>query len=172
MRIFSIIFGILLVIFGITCIWTPVATSIDLSILLIIMAGVYGIIGIIGGIVDKHYGIGFVFSIISLVFALVMLFVPYMFAFTNVVVLSVFACWIVVMGVISIVSALQISKVTESKMWILKAIVGLIAVGLGIYAFLHPMIFGLSIAWVIGVIVGVLFMETGFSLMFMSSKSE
>ncbi len=172
MRVLSVIFGILMVIFGILCICTPVITALDLSIFVFILAAAYGIVGIISGIANKYYGIGFVFSIISFVFAIAMLFVPNMFVLTNGIIFSILACWIVIMSIISVVSALQVKSVTDSKMWILQLIFGIIGIFLGIYAFLHPMLFGLTVAWLIGIFVGVLFMETGFSVMFLASCVE
>ncbi len=172
MRVFAIVLGVLMVIFGIICMFTPLATAIDLSYYIVILAAVYGIIGVVGGIVYKYYGIGFVFSILSLVFAIVMLFVPNMLVLTNIVIFEILACWISVMGIVSAVTAFQSRKLTTSKSWIFKLIVGIVGFLIGIYAFLHPVIFGLSIAWIIGILVGVIFVETGFSLMFLSVNAD
>ena len=169
MRVLSIIFGILMILFGITCICTPIVSAIDLSIFIVIMTAVYGVIGIIAGIAYKYYGVGFVFSIVSLIFAVIMLVVPNVFALTNVVIFCILACWIVIMGIVSAVTAIQLKNVSDSKMWILQLIIGIIAVILGIYAFLHPVAFGLAVAWIIGVLLGALFIETGCSMIFVTS---
>ncbi len=172
MRVLSIIFGILMVIFGILCICTPLITALDLTVFVFILAAAYGVVGIIDGIANKYYGIGFVFSIISFIFAIAMLFIPNMFVLANSVIFSILACWIAIMGIVTVVSAIQVKSVTDSKMWILQLIFGILGIGLGIYAFLHPMLFGLTIAWIIGVLIGILFIETGFSVMFIASNAE
>ena len=57
-------------------------------------------------------------------------------------------------------------------MWILHLIIGILGVLIGIYSFFHPMILGLSLAWVLGLLVGVIFIQTGLSMMFFEPEAE
>ena len=82
------------------------------------------------------------------------------------------AGWFVVQGFVSIFTSIRVSKVTQSKMWIFQLIFGILGVLLGIYSFFHPMIFGLSVAWIVGILIGAFFIETGFTMMFISSESK
>lgn len=172
MRALSIIFGILMVICGICCLFTPLGTALSLNIFIVILAAVYGVIGIIMGISNKHFGVGFVFSILSLIFGIAVLAFPGLLGLTDVILCYMVVCWIIIMGVVSIVSAIQVSRMTSSKMWIWQLIFGILSVLLGVYSLCHPLVFGVSLAWLIGLIIGVYFIMTGFSMIFDSSQSE
>lgn len=66
------------------------------------------------------------------------------------------------MGVVTIVEAVSVTRKTGSKIWILQLIFGIVAVLLGCYSFFYPML----IAVTEGVMIGIFFIETGFTLMF------
>ncbi|MBU5462318.1 DUF308 domain-containing protein [Lachnoclostridium sp. MSJ-17] len=52
--------------------------------------------------------------------------------------------------------------VTGSKVWILQFIFGILDVLIGCYSFFHPALMAVSL----GVLIGIYFVETGFTLMF------
>ncbi len=172
MRVLSIIFGILMVICGICCLFTPLGTALALNIFIVIMAAVYGVVGIIMGISEKHFGVGFVFSIISVLFSIAVLIFPILLVDFKIIVSYMAVCWIIIMGIVSIVSSIQVSKLTDSKMWIFELIIGILSVLLGIYSLFHPIVFSVTIDWLIGLIIGVYFIMTGFSMIFITSEAD
>ena len=172
MRVFSIIFGILMTIFGICCMVTPLYTAFQLNIFIMILAVVYGIVGIISGIASKRFGLGFVFSILSVIFGILMLFFPNLIILTDAVILYMAAGWILAEGIVTIINSIRIGKVVESKMWIFSLIMGILDVLLGIYSFFHPLVLGFSLAWVIGILLGGYFVFTGISMIVFNPKSE
>ena len=172
MKAFRIIVGILMVLFGIVCIFTPLKTVFDINVLIAMLAVVYGVIGIIGSIVNKSFGIGFVFCILSVAFGIAVFFLPMLAAFSNIVAARLVAGWIVLQGVVSAITAIQAKKLGASWKWIIRLLLGVIGVMLGIFCFLHPVLFGILFAWTLGVMIGVFFVQTGFSVMFLSAKAQ
>ena len=65
MTVLFMILGFIMVATGFTCFFTPLATFLSYGYFLAIIALVYGILGIIRAIRYKRFGIGFVFSILS-----------------------------------------------------------------------------------------------------------
>ena len=127
-----------------------------------ILVTVYGILGIIRAIRYKRFGVGFVFSILSVLLGIVMLVLPNTLLFAQNVWLIMTAVWFVLMGIVTIVNAATVTKVTGSKIWIIELIFGILAVLIGCYSFFQPIILAVSI----GVLIGIFFIETGFTLMF------
>ena len=76
MRVLSVIIGILMLICGVSCMCTPLVTFMDAGYFIVIMVAVYGVIGIVRAIAEKHFGAGFVFSILSVIFGVTVLFFP------------------------------------------------------------------------------------------------
>ena len=73
MRVLSVIIGILMLICGVSCMCTPLVTFMDAGYFIVIMVAVYGVIGIVRAIAEKHFGAGFVFSILSVIFGVTVL---------------------------------------------------------------------------------------------------
>ena len=146
MRVLSVIIGILMLICGVSCMCTPLVTFMDAGYFIVIMVAVYGVIGIVRAIAEKHFGAGFVFSILSVIFGVTVLFFP----------------------IISVISAIQIKKATGSKLWILQLIFGILGVILGCYSFFHPALVAVSI----GFLIGFYFIETGFAMLFSPAGSK
>ena len=76
MTVLSIILGILLAAAGFSCLFTPLLTFLGASVFIAIIMIVYGISGIINAAHNKDYSVNFVFSIISLIFGICILFIP------------------------------------------------------------------------------------------------
>ena len=76
MKIFTIIFGVLVAICGLSCIFTPLVTFLEAGYFLVILLFVYGTVGIIRSVSNKDYGIEFVFDILSIILGIVILVVP------------------------------------------------------------------------------------------------
>lgn len=172
MRVLSIIFGILMTIFGIVFMFTPLVTVLGLNIYIIILIAVYGVFGIITSISNKSFGVGFVFSILSVLFAVLIFFFPYLIAITDTLIIYFAAGWMLVQGIVSIIVAIQSKGDSTSKMWIFELIIGILGVLVGIYSFFHPILFGITLAWLIGILIGVFFIQSGISMIFYNPKSK
>ena len=169
MKIFRIIIGLLMAAFGLACILTPLKTAFSIDFMIAVLAIVYGVVGIITGIVTKSRGLHFVFCILSILFGAAVLCLPLFTAITNNIAARLVAGWVVVQGFVTIATS-RVVKAEGSKKWIFLLLSGICGVLLGIYAFLHPFFFGVMIAWVLGVIIGAFFIQTGISILFLPSK--
>ncbi len=164
MNVLFIILGILMVCCGFSCIFTPVLTFFGAGYFLIILVTVYGVFGIINAIRYKRFGIGFVFSILSVLLGIASIFEPKMFLLTSSFYLFVIAGWFVVMGIIDVYTSIAITrKAIPTGLWILQLILGIIAILIGIYSFFRPA----ALAIAEGLLVGIFFIETGLSMMFL-----
>ncbi|MBD5451565.1 MAG: hypothetical protein HDR25_02875 [Lachnospiraceae bacterium] len=164
MKIVTIILGILMAICGISCICTPVMTFLEAGYFLVILLLVYGIAAIVKSVVQKVYGIPFIFGILSTILGLVIMVVPGLKLMTDGMLLYIMAVWFMVQGVVAIVMAFRQKKLAESKGWIATLILGILGVLLGIYSVAHPFI----LAFTFGVLVGMYFIECGINMIVMA----
>ena len=162
MTVLFIILGILLVAGGFSCIFTPLLTFMNTGYFVVILMFVFGIIGIIKVIVDKRFGVNFVFDILSVILGIVMLSFPESLLFAESVMLIMTSVWFVLMGIVTIVNSVTITRAAGSGIWVLQLIFGILAVLIGVGSFFEP----LRMAVTLGVLVGIFFIETGFTLMF------
>ncbi len=162
MTVLFTILGILLVAGGVSCIVTPLLTFMSVGYFVVILMVVFGIVGLIRAIVEKRFGINFVFSILSVLLGVIMLAFPNSLLFAESVLLIIAAIWFVVMGIVSIINAVSLIKMHGSKIWILQLIFGILAILIGIYSIFQPMLMAVSL----GVLVGIYFIEAGFTMIF------
>lgn len=162
MTVLFIILGILLVAGGFSCIFTPLLTFMNTGYFVVILMAAFGIVGIIKAIVEKRFGVNFVFSILSVLLGGVMMAFPQSLLFAEGIMLILTAVWFVLMGIVSIINSVSVTKATGSKLWILQLIFGILAVLIGCYSFFQPTLMAVSL----GVLIGIFFIETGFTLMF------
>lgn len=162
MTVLFIILGILLVAFGFSCMFTPLLTFMDAGYFIVIMVLVYGVFGIIRAIRYRKFGVGFVFSILSVLLGIAMLVFPSSLLVAQEMWLILVAIWFVIMGIVTIVNAATVTRKTGSKIWILELIFGILALIVGGYSFFQPILLAVSV----GVLIGIFFIETGFTLMF------
>ena len=143
MTVLFIILGILMVMGGFSCIFTPLLTFMQTGYFVVILILAFGIIGIIRAIVEKRFGVNFVFSILSVILGIVMLAFPGSLLLAEGVMLIMTAIWFVLMGIVTIINAVTVTKKTGSKIWILQLIFGILAVLVGVYSFFQPMLMAL-----------------------------
>lgn len=168
MTVLFVILGILLVAGGFSCIFTPLLTFMSIGYYVVILMAVFGIVGIINAIVVKRFGVNFAFSILSVVLGIVMLSFPESLLFAEGVMLILTAIWFVVMGIVTIVNSITITKAAGSGIWVLQLILGILAVLVGVGSFFEP----LRLAVTLGVLIGIEFIEAGFTLMFSSVAAK
>ncbi len=172
MTVISIILGVLMVLGGLSCMFTPITTFISAEYLVVILVAVFGVIGVIKGIVAKRFGVAFFFSIISILFGLAVFFFPQFFVLTSGILIYMLAAWFVLLGFVTIYSSVVAGRVTGSGFWILELIIGILVVLFGCYAFVHPTLFAASIAGTIGFLIGFSFVATGFTMIFAPVTKE
>lgn len=166
MTVLSIILGIIMICGGFSCMFAPITTYISAQYLFVIMVAVFGIIGVIKGIIAKRFEVTFYFSIVSILFGLAACFFPQFFVISSVIYVYMLACWIILLGVTSIYNSIAVGKATGSSMWILQLILGILVILFGCYAFVHPVLFAASIAGTLGFLMGLGFVVTGFTMVF------
>lgn len=161
MVVLSVILGVLLIIVGFSCIFTPLATFLATGYLLGIILLVYGIAGIIRSFGHKADVLEWILNILSIVVGVVAIIRPGNTLVFDGIILILIACWLLAQGIIQIVLAFKTKS--ENKGWYWGLIVGILAVLLGILAFLNPMFTAVTA----GILVGFFFVEAGISLISM-----
>lgn len=160
MKIFTTIIGVIMAICGISCICTPVMTFLEAGYFLVILLLVYGIAAIIRAFTEKNYGLPFLFGILSIILAIIVMAVPGLKLMTDGMLIYIMAVWFLLQGVVGIYMSFKQKKVGEGKGWIWTLVLGIIGVLVGIYSLMHPML----LAFTFGILVGVYFIESGINL--------
>lgn len=157
MKIFTVILGVIMAICGVSCMCTPVMTFLEAGYFLVILLLVYGIGAIVRAIMEKNYGLPFLFGILSIILGVVILVVPGLKLMTDGMLIYMMAIWFLLQGAVGIFMALKQKKSEESKGWGWALALGVIGVLVGIYSLVHPMV----LAFTFGILVGVYFIESG-----------
>ena len=153
---------------GVSCMFTPLTTFMDTGYFIVIVVAVYGVIGIVQGIMNKKFGAGFVFSILSVIFGATVMFFPKLMLLADGILIYLTAAWFVLQGIVSVIAAVQFKKAGVSKLWILQLIFGIIGILLGTYSFFHPALVAVSL----GFLIGFYFVETGFAMIFGAASGK
>ncbi len=167
MKVLSIILGAIMALLGISLTCSPLATFLASGYYVAILMLAYGVIGIIGAIAKKKYGINLVFSIISLIAGIVMVTLPGMIAVTDFMLVCYMAIWFIVQGIVGIVNSIK-AKGLGSKVWGWGLALGIIGVLLGIYSLGHPFLTAVSI----GVLIGFYFIQSGINMITIACAVE
>lgn len=162
MTVLFVIFGILMIACGFSCIFTPLYSFLQAEYFIVILMVAFGIVGIIKSIAAKRFGVTFVFDILSLILGIVMLVFPGTLLFAESVALIMTAVWIIMMGIVTVTESVTVTKSLGGGIWVLQLIFGILAILLGAYSFFNPLLLAISF----GIMVGIFFIETGFTLMF------
>ena len=142
MTALMIIFGILMILGGIACFATPLATTLGLMYVFMIFLFFAGIVFLIRSIAYRRAADIFV-AILALVAGGFIVFSPYMSFVTEVILLYIVAGWFVFRGIFGIVNACSAKKrnVIGGGLLALSIIVCVIDILVGIYSFIHPLFF-------------------------------
>ena len=158
MMILSIILGIMMIIAGSCCFFTPLSTFLSTGYFMSVMFLFYGIVGLVRSFKKKADTLEVVVSVLAIVVGLISLFLPGTTLVFDAIMIYMTAAWFLVMGIVSIVVAFKVRKI--EKNWFVGLISGILGVIVGIYSFLHPQMLALSS----GMLIGFYFIETGISL--------
>ncbi len=152
MKMITIILGVLVAIGGIYCLFAPGATFLSLGWLVGIALIVAGINAIAAHGKGKKTGhstvwdvVGGVLTILAGFFVTFNLFTRLL---TDVALIYIFAAWLVLTGILRIVSAFKLKGLKLPWVWFLIA--GILGLLLGLYSFFHPVITAFSIGYLLG----------------------
>lgn len=168
MKIFMVILGGILILCGLSCMFTPLFTVMEMGYFLILLLLVYGIGRIVRSVAEKDYGLEFVFGILSVILGVLILVVPGLKAMTTGMLLYIMAGWFVVQGIVSICRAVNIKKNGGSSMWVLGVCSGVLCILMGLYSAVHPVVLALTL----GLMVGFYFIVSGINMIAMPAQSE
>lgn len=167
MQILTIIFGILLILCGGSCMATPFVTFLEMGYMIMVLLIIYGIAGIVRSIYTKDYGMSFIFSIISLIAGIIASLLPMLRLYSDGLILYMIAVWFVLKGIISISVSLKL-KSTTGKNWVLGLVIGILGIVLGIYTFFHPFVLAVTI----GLVIGFYFIMNGIDMIMISGQAK
>lgn len=171
MKVINGIVGVLSIFGAIYCLFFPGLSFINIGWVITTILGIFGICSIIFYFTKKkmyenlmiegvHGAFGLVVGIAAAVVSMLAIFVPSIQAVLDLIILIIFAIWMILDGVSSIAESFAMKKASTSKSWILALVLGIIMLIFGIYGICH-LIF---VARFIGIMIGVMLMSYGIKL--------
>jgi uncharacterized membrane protein HdeD (DUF308 family) len=164
--IWSIVRGVLAIVFGILALFWPLQTAVALAILVGIFAVVDGIVDIIDAIRFRGspgVGLRIFLGIVSLLFGALVLFWPEI----SLGVLAVLiAIWAILIGALQIIANVGLRR-ESGRSWIWGVIAGAIGVIFGIVVLIAPKAGVITLIWILGIwalVFGVILIVLGFQL--------
>jgi uncharacterized membrane protein HdeD (DUF308 family) len=106
------------------------------------------------------------FSIITIIIGILVFFSPNATFVTNIelFLLYIMAAWLIIRGVVGIVTAAHLRAVTDGGMFALAIIISILTLIVGIYSFIHPIVF----SGFLGILAGAYFVVEGIDLIVFS----
>ena len=171
MKVINGIVGVLSIFGAIYCLFFPGLSFINIGWVITTILGIFGICSIIFYFTKKkmyenlmiegvHGAFGLVVGIAAAVVSILAIFVPSIQAVLDLIILIIFAIWMILDGVSSIAESFAMKKASTSKSWILALVLGIIMLIFGIYEICH-LIF---VARFIGITMGIMLMSYGIKL--------
>lgn len=139
MSVLTIILGILMIIGGIVCLCTPVATTFGLLYFYMILFFVSGIILLIRSIATRRFGLEFFLAIISIILGGFMVFDSYATIVADTTLILISAIWMVVWGIVSLVDVIRTRRLVGGGLFALGLIMSILMILFGIYSCVHPL---------------------------------
>lgn len=153
MKVLTIIAGILMMVVGIFCLFTPGLTFLSVSWLIGLMLVLSGVSLVADYLVLRKTrlvgALDLLMGILSGVLGIVLLVNQPMQLVTEMVAVYLLGVWMLVSGIIRIVEAIAARKIPGSA-WGWTLVLGCLMVALGIYSFFHPVAAMFAIGWLIG----------------------
>ncbi len=158
MGVLSIVAGVLLIIFGFSCLFTPLATFLSAGILVGIMFLVYGVAGIVRSFSHKAEILEWILNILAVAVGLIAMFRPGGTLVIDHIILIIIAIWFLVQGLIQITMSFR--EKAQNPNWYWGLIAGILGILVGILCFVNPAIPAVTV----GILISFFFIESGFSL--------
>lgn len=170
MKVFNCILGIFAIFASAYCIFYPGITFLNSGWIITVLLAAWGICAIFDyaskhNSAEKSKGeaamgtLGLVAGIVAAVFSICAMFLPGIRLVLDIIILCMFAGWLIISGIYSVAASIQVKK-TGSKRWIISLVLGILVVLAGIYGIFHL----LFVAQMIGILIGILLMTYGLRL--------
>ena len=160
MSILMSILGILLILLGIGCAVTPVATFMATGYFIAIVLIASGIAGFINAFYFKNYGWNLVASILAVVLGVLAVTRPGGIEIIDGILIYLLGLWFIFRGCVSVYISLKARKLPIGSSWVPALIVGLLGILLGIYSLIHPMVPSIAI----GLLIALYLIEQGLDI--------
>lgn len=154
-----------MIIGGISLAATPLMTFIGAGYLIIILFFIAGMIGMTRAFHEKRYGKEFIFAILSLILGIAGLTTPGAAAINSSTLLYMAAVWLIIHGILSILSAVKSKGQRDTLAMAINGILGVLELGLGAYSFAHPTVLAINL----GILIGLYYIEHGVSTILIGS---
>ena len=156
-----VIFGVLMILGGISLIATPLMTFMSAGYCIVILFFFWGLFGIFRGIREQKYDRDFFFSVLSLILGIIGVAVPGIAEMSNSILLYIAAGWFMIHGVMSVINAVGMKKEgADTFTWVVGILLGVLELIMAIYSVAHPAMLAVSL----GLLIGFYFIESGVSL--------
>ena len=165
MTILFTVIGILTIIGGFAMLATPLLTFMSAGYCIIMLFFIHGVLGVVRGFIEKRFGQGFFFAILSLILGIIGLTVPGIAELNNFILLYMAGGWFVLHGVLTIVNAVRSKQETGTGLMVVGIILGVLELIMAIYSVAHPALLALSL----GLLTGFYFIESGVDQIFIGS---
>lgn len=176
MKVFNCILGILTVLASIYCIFYPGLTFLNCGWIVTIILGLWGISSIVSYAASRNDGnnkekalmgtLGLIAGIAAAVVSVLAMFMPGIRVMFDIIILAIFAVWLIVDGISSIATSFKVKK-SGSSVWVLPLICGVLVLLAGIYGIFN-LIFT---AQTLGLFMGILLMTYGIRLILSAFKN-
>lgn len=163
MTVVSIILGVLLVICGFSCMFTPLATFLSTGVFLCVLLLVYGIIGVVRFFQKESGVLELIVSILAIIVGVICVVNPVETLNVSSLVLWLIAAWLVIEGLVSII--VSVSERDVRKGWGWGVFAGILGILVGIYSFAHPVLEAVAA----GMLIGFYFVQAGFDMIVLGS---
>ncbi len=159
MLILSIILGVLQIIGGVCMFFVPISTFGVSGYFIIGLFYIYGIFGVVRAIHEKRYRKEFAFALLSLVLGVLGMVIPGVAIMNNFIILYMIAGWLFVRAILSFVNAYTFWKsgIGGTNVIAMSILLGVLDLICAIISLRDP----LALAAVLGILIGVYFIETG-----------
>ena len=156
MSILSIILGVIMIVGGVFCMFTPFATFLSAGFMIAIMLFMYGIFGVVRFFQKEAGALELISSILAIIVGVIAIVRPG----GALVILQAlgYTAWLLVKGLINIIISIQGRN--EIKGWGWGVAIGVLSIVAGVLSFLHPTITALTV----GILMGLVFVENGIDM--------
>lgn len=163
MGVLTIILGVLLMVGGFCCIFTPFATFLAAGYIIGIMLFIYGIFALIRSIQTKSGALAYITSILAIVVGFLAVFRPGGTLVIDGLILILVAIWFLIQGLVSLIMSIRNRK--ETSYWGLGVVSGIFGIAAGIICLIFPHVE----MFAVGILIGIFLIEVGLNLITVGS---
>ena len=164
--VLTIIVAVLMILFGVSCMFTPILTFLSAGYFISFLFLVYGIFGIIRAFQKRATVWDIILSILSIAVGILSIVRPGGREVIDSMLLIFVSIWFIIQGAVTIAVSIKLKDV--SLTWVLGVIVGVLSVILGFYSLIHPMVAALAV----GFMIGFYFIESGINMITLASLAD